>query len=176
MYVSHSKWNIQYLSFLLQACYTWHNILKDHPKFSFAFSRKDKIQYKFSKLAQQFTNYIWVSGWVQGEVSVFYMCMLLTQSCSALQPHGLYSPPGSYVHGILQARILESGVIPFSRGSSWPRDWTPISNIFFINRWILYQLSHQGSESKLDTNYRTLIPSAITHDNCLNRRLWSTGH
>ena len=32
------------------------------------------------------------------------------------------SPPGSSVHGILQARILERVVIPFSRGSSWPRD------------------------------------------------------
>ena len=30
------------------------------------------------------------------------------------------SPPGSSVHGILQARILEWVAIPFSRGSSWP--------------------------------------------------------
>ena len=34
------------------------------------------------------------------------------------------SPPGSSVHGILQARILEWVAIPFSRGSSRPRDWT----------------------------------------------------
>ena len=34
------------------------------------------------------------------------------------------SPPGSSVHGILQARILEWVAMPFSRGSSWPRDWT----------------------------------------------------
>ena len=33
------------------------------------------------------------------------------------------SPPGSCVHGILQARVLEWVAIPFSRGSSWPRDW-----------------------------------------------------
>ena len=31
------------------------------------------------------------------------------------------SPPGSSVHGVLQARILEWVAIPFSRGSSWPR-------------------------------------------------------
>ena len=37
------------------------------------------------------------------------------------------SPPGSSVHGIFQARILEWVVIPFSRGSSWPRDWTHVS-------------------------------------------------
>ena len=36
------------------------------------------------------------------------------------------SPPGSFVHGILQARILEWEAIPFSRGSSWPRDRTQV--------------------------------------------------
>ena len=39
------------------------------------------------------------------------------------------------VHGILQARILEWVAVPFSRASSWPRDWTPVS---WIGRWILY--------------------------------------
>ena len=34
------------------------------------------------------------------------------------------SPPGSSVHGILQARIVLSVAMPSSRGSSWPRDWT----------------------------------------------------
>ena len=37
--------------------------------------------------------------------------------------------PGSSVHGILQVTILEWVVIPFSRGSSWPRDWTQVSYI-----------------------------------------------
>ena len=37
------------------------------------------------------------------------------------------SPPGSSVHGISQARILEWGAISFSKGSSWPRDWTCVS-------------------------------------------------
>ena len=39
------------------------------------------------------------------------------------------SPPGPSVHGILQARILEFVAVPFSRGSSSPRDWTQISPI-----------------------------------------------
>ena len=39
------------------------------------------------------------------------------------------SPPGSSVHGILQARILQWGAIPFSRGSSRPRDQTQVSCI-----------------------------------------------
>ena len=38
------------------------------------------------------------------------------------------SLPGSSVHGILQARILEWVAIPFSRGSSWLRDWTQVSH------------------------------------------------
>ena len=39
------------------------------------------------------------------------------------------SPPGSHVHGIFQARILESVAISSSRGSSWPRYWTHVSCI-----------------------------------------------
>jgi len=40
-----------------------------------------------------------------------------------------YSPPGSSVHGILQARILEWIAIPFSRGSFQPRNQTQVSCI-----------------------------------------------
>ena len=39
------------------------------------------------------------------------------------------SPPGPSVHGILQARMLEWVAMPFSRGSSRPRDQTPVSCI-----------------------------------------------
>ena len=39
------------------------------------------------------------------------------------------SPPSSSVHGILQARILEWVAISFSRGCSWPRDWSQVSHI-----------------------------------------------
>ena len=39
------------------------------------------------------------------------------------------SPPGSSVHGILQARILEWVATPSSRGSFWPRDRTGVSCI-----------------------------------------------
>ena len=40
-----------------------------------------------------------------------------------------WSPPGSTVHGISQARILEWVAIPFSRGSSRPRDQTQVSTL-----------------------------------------------
>ena len=56
------------------------------------------------------------------------------------------SPPGSSVHGILQARILEWVAISFSRESSQPRDQTQVS---CIGRQILYHLSQQGSLAKL---------------------------
>ena len=39
------------------------------------------------------------------------------------------SLPGSTIHGIFQARILEWVAISFSRRSSWPRDWTRVSHI-----------------------------------------------
>ena len=39
------------------------------------------------------------------------------------------SPPGSSVHGILQGRIPEWVTIPFSRGSSQPRDQIQVSYI-----------------------------------------------
>ena len=49
--------------------------------------------------------------------------VLVAQSCPSLCDPMDYSLPGSSVPGILQARILEWVAIPFSRGSSWPRDW-----------------------------------------------------
>ena len=47
------------------------------------------------------------------------------------------SLPGSSVHGILQARILEWVAISYSRGSPQPRDQTGVSCVFCIDRWVL---------------------------------------
>ena len=52
-----------------------------------------------------------------------------TQLCPTLCDPMYYSPPGSSVHGILQARILEWVAISFSRGSSQPRNQTQVSHI-----------------------------------------------
>ena len=54
---------------------------------------------------------------------------LVTQLCPTLCDPMDCSLPGSSVHGILQARILEWAAISFSRGASWPRDWTWVSFI-----------------------------------------------
>ena len=49
-----------------------------------------------------------------------------------------HSPPGSSVHGIIQARILEWVAISFSRVSSWLRSPTNVSSISCIGKWIIY--------------------------------------
>ena len=59
--------------------------------------------------------------------------VLVTQSCPTLCNPMDYSLPVSSVHGSLQARILEWEAIPFSTGSSPPRDWTQVSHI--AGRW-----------------------------------------
>ena len=66
--------------------------------------------------------------------------MLVAQSCPTLCHPMDSSLPGSSVHQILQAGILEWVAISFSRESSWPRDGTPVSCT-----QILYHLSHQES-------------------------------
>ena len=66
----------------------------------------------------------------------------LSQPCPKLCDPMDCSPPGSSVHGLSQARMLEWVVLPFSMGSSQPRDQTRVS---CISRWILYHLSRQGS-------------------------------
>ena len=63
--------------------------------------------------------------------------VLVTWSCPTLCNTRDCSPPVSSVHGILQARILKWVAIPFSRGFSWPRDWTLISHTAgrFLTMW-----------------------------------------
>ena len=77
---------------------------------------------------------------------------LVTQSCLTLCYRMDCSLPGSSVHGILQARILEWFAIPFSRGSSQLRDQTQVSCIwgrFFI----IWTTSEVHWEMSLVNNY-----------------------
>ena len=55
-------------------------------------------------------------------------CSVVSDSCD---------PMDYTVHGILQARLLEWVAVPFSRGSSQPRDWTQVSNTAgrFFTSW-----------------------------------------
>ena len=91
--------------------------------------------------SSQFT-YYWNLSWILRiillacEISAiilcleYSLCVCVTWSVMSysLQLHGL-KPTRLLFHGILQARILEWVAIPFSRESSWPRNWTQVSHI-----------------------------------------------
>ena len=66
------------------------------------------------------------------------LCGLVTQVCLTLCKSLDCSLPGSLVHGISQAKILEWVAISYSRGSSQPRDRTRVSCFSCIGRQILY--------------------------------------
>ena len=69
------------------------------------------------------------------ELTVCVCVCLVAQSCLTSCIPMDCSPPGSSVHGGLQARTLEWVAMPSSRGSSLPRDRTWVS---CISRWVLY--------------------------------------
>ena len=64
------------------------------------------------------------------------------------------SPPGSSVNGILQAKILQWVAIPFSRGSSTPRDRICVS---CIGRWILYCWTTSEAHKVFSSVLMTLV-------------------
>ena len=69
--------------------------------------------------------YIWGLGGGEGsglQIAPSEREVKVAQSCPILCDPMDCSLPGSFVHGILQARILEWIAVPFSRGSSRPRD------------------------------------------------------
>ena len=71
-----------------------------------------------------------LSNWTDWLTDCLWLVRVLAvQSCPTLCDPMDCSPPGSSVHGILQAKILEWVVIPFSRASSWPRDLTRVFHI-----------------------------------------------
>ena len=77
------------------------------------------------------------NAWGHSTVSV-WVRVSVTQSCLTLCDPMDCNPPGSFVHGILQARIPEWVAIPISGGSSWPRDWARVSSIEgrFFTIWV----------------------------------------
>ena len=73
-----------------------------------------------------------------------------------------YSLLGSSVHGISQARILEGVAISFSKGSSWPRDWTRVS------AWQVDSspLRHLGKPEHYQMYFKTnnpVLPSPLSY-------------
>ena len=84
----------------------------------------------FSKVSREL-----IDTWCHGNISkLVRVCVKSLQLCPTLCNPMDCSPPGSSVHGILQARILEWVALPSSRGSSPPRDRTWVSYISRIGR------------------------------------------
>ena len=81
------------------------------------------------------TGFSYCFGWHESESEVTQLGLTLWDPMDC-------SLPGSSIHGIFQATVLEWGAISFSRGSSQPRDWT---RGLLHRRQTLYRLSHQGS-------------------------------
>ena len=71
------------------------------------------------------------------------MCLVSKSGLTFCNPIDC-SLPGLSVHGISQARILEWVAISFSRGSSWPRDWSHVYCVSCIGRQILYRWATLG--------------------------------
>ena len=73
--------------------------------------------------------------YIQSSAEALSVYVLVTQSCLTLCDPMDCSLPGSSVHGLSQARILQWVAIPFSGGSSQLRDRNPISYVSCIGRW-----------------------------------------
>ena len=86
--------------------------------------------------------------WMDWKIIV--VVRLLSRDESFATPWTDAHQASSSVHGIFQARILEWVAISFSKGSSWPRDWTRIS---CIGRWVLY---HWATWEACTKHHRTL--------------------
>ena len=78
--------------------------------------------------------------------------MLVAQSCPTLCNHMDYSLPGSSVHGIVPARILEWVAILLSRGSAQPgmEPGSPLRKQFEPNTIVKRVLTHFFSFSRND--------------------------
>ena len=105
--------------------------------------------------------------------------MLVTQSCLTLCDLMDCSPPGSSVHRILQARILEPVAISFSRRSSWPRDRAWVSCIAggFFTIWATRQAQWKGKFALFQKLKTVQRPTPLT-DNQWARafRSWGRGY
>ena len=76
--------------------------------------------YDFAFLTKLFVDHQKSKSASASEVAQSYPAVCNPMDCSL---------PGSSIHGIFQARVLEWVAISFSRGSSRPRDWTQVSRI-----------------------------------------------
>ena len=82
---------------------------------------------------------VWTLPHSESDSTPFHIFLSKHSVCTraqSLRCAWLCSPPGSSVHGVLQARVLKWVAISSPRGSSWLRDWTCTSYDSCIGRWI----------------------------------------
>ena len=110
------------------------------------------------------------------------VCVWVTQSCLTLCDPTDCSPPGFFVHGILQARILEWVAIPFSERSSQPRDRILVSCIAgrFLTFWATGKSWKSASgqikpHSKLINNEKAWESYKVKKPNVLNCSSYNLG-
>ena len=93
----------------------------------------------------------------------------------SLWPDGPCGPPGSSVHEVSQARILEWVAISSSRRSSQHRDGTCVSKISRIGKWVLYHCATwevHVNEYILDKHWKKTASSVASWILCGWSRLW----
>ena len=78
----------------------------------------------------------------------------------------LYLLPGSCVHEILQARILECAAMPSSKGPSLPRDWTQVS----------YASCNQAPPSNDSLSFRNCKEMGLDGDDITNIQFRSSNN
>ena len=121
-------------------------------------------------------------GFPTQSVCVFVFVQSL-ESCPVLCNPMYCSSPGSSVHGISQARILEWVAISYFRGSSGPRDWRPVSCIAgrFFTTWAIRECTeapktkyiHIFTYSKSQRRNKNQNWSEVGR--LLSQRIWGLG-
>ena len=116
------KYNIVFTSLKLLFSFCW-GLRKNYSEYLFKITIPSSFLYRYNNKFYVKFHYILKV--------ISHMCMyvLVAQLCPTICDPMDCSPPGSSVHGIVQAWILDWVAISFARGSSWPRDWTEVSCI-----------------------------------------------
>ena len=98
-----------------------------------------------------------------GKICSIQRNVLIAQLCPTLCDPIDYSPRGSSLSMEVSRQEYWSGSNPFSRGSSWPRDWTRVS--FIAGE--LFTTEPPGSQLDLQRNAQVLIVHLLSFDKWL---------
>ena len=94
-------------------------------------------------------------GWKLGNLNKVWSYVIDYVCAQSLSYVWLFATPWTVTYQAslpisnFQARVLDWGAISYSRGSSWPRDWTRLSRVIFVCGWILHHWRHLGSPHRL---------------------------